>query len=67
MVENFSVIQLVFAEKFVSQNFPMRGAPWLSKPLNTCCIYIMCAWKKIMNSNEKLTNTVIVLFSLMTL
>ena len=43
MVENFILIQLLFAEKFVSQDFPMRAAPWLSGPARLCDIYIyMC-------------------------
>ena len=36
MVENFIVIQLIFAEKFVSQDFTVRDAPGLSGPANIC-------------------------------
>ena len=36
MVENLIVIQLIFADKFVSQNFTIRAAPGLSGPVNTC-------------------------------
>ena len=40
IVENFIVIQLIFAEKFESQDFTIRAAPGLSVPLNTCVMYI---------------------------
>ena len=36
MVENLTVLQLIFAEKFVSQDFTIRAAPVLSGPANTC-------------------------------
>ena len=36
MVDNFIVIQLIFADKFVSQDFIKREAPGLSGPANTC-------------------------------
>ena len=38
MVKNFIVIQIIFAEKFVSQAFTVRAAPGLSGPTNTCII-----------------------------
>ena len=38
MVENFIVIQLIFAEKFVSQDFTIMAVPGLSGPDNTCAI-----------------------------
>ena len=46
MVENFIVIQLIFAEKFVSQDFTVRSAPGLIGPANTCvrafCMISVC-------------------------
>ena len=36
MVENFIVIQLIFSEKFVKQDFTIRAAPGLSGLNNTC-------------------------------
>ena len=36
MVENFIVIQIIFAEKFVSQDFNMKAASVLSGPTKTC-------------------------------
>ena len=38
MVDNFIVIQLLFAEKFESQDFTIRAAPGLSGPANTCAM-----------------------------
>ena len=42
MVENFIVIQLIFAEIFVPQDFTIsiRAAPGLSGPANTCACNI---------------------------
>ena len=40
MVKFFTVIQIIFAEKFVSQDFTIRTAPGLSGPKNTCAIGI---------------------------
>ena len=34
------MIQLKFAEKFVSQGFTIRAAPGLSGPANTCGVVI---------------------------
>ena len=36
MVKISTVIQIIFAEKFVSQDFTIRAAPGLSGPTNTC-------------------------------
>ena len=36
MVNIFTVIQIIFVEKFVSQDFTIRAAPGLSGPTNTC-------------------------------
>ena len=36
MVNISTVIQIIFAEKFVSQDFTIRAAPGLSGPTNTC-------------------------------
>ena len=36
MVTFFTVIQIIFAEKVVSQDFTIRAAPGLSGPTNTC-------------------------------
>ena len=36
IVENFIVIQLIFAEIFVPQYFTIRTIPGLSGPTNTC-------------------------------
>ena len=40
MVENVIVIQLIFADKFVSQDFAYRAAPGLSGPANTCALLL---------------------------
>ena len=55
MVENFIVIQLIFAEKFVSQDFTIRAAPGLSGPANTCAgllIFIQCITTNRMHVTE---------------
>ena len=36
MVKISTVIQIIFAEKFISQDFSIRAAPGLSGPTNTC-------------------------------
>ena len=37
----FTVIQIIFAEQFVTQDFTIRAAPGLSGPTNTCAtIYV---------------------------
>ena len=36
MVKISTVIQIIFAEKFVSQEFTIRAVPGLSGPTNTC-------------------------------
>ena len=36
MLKNFFGLKLIFAEKFVSQDFTISAAPWLSGPTNTC-------------------------------
>ena len=38
MVENFIVIQLTFAEKFVPQDFTIMTNSGLSGPANTCAM-----------------------------
>ena len=38
MVKISTVIQIIFAEKFVSQDFTIRAAPGLSGPTNTCAV-----------------------------
>ena len=44
MVKISTVIQIIFAEKFVSQDFTIRAAPGLNGPTNTC------AYDEIMGS-----------------
>ena len=38
MVTFFTVIQIIFSEKFVSQDFTIRADPGLSGPTNTCAV-----------------------------
>ena len=40
MVKISTVIKIIFAEKFVSQDFTIRAAPGLSGPTNTCGVDI---------------------------
>ena len=41
MVENFTVMQLTFAEIFASQDFTIGTTPGLSGPANTCGTFIV--------------------------
>ena len=41
MVKFFTVIQIIFAEKFVSQDFTIMAAPGLSGPTNTCAVLLL--------------------------
>ena len=41
MVNIFTVIETIFAEKFVSQDFTIRAAPGLSGPTNTCVALVL--------------------------
>ena len=41
MVKFFTVIRIIFAEKFVSQDFTIRAAPGLSGPTNRCATIVV--------------------------
>ena len=41
MVKISTVIQIIFAEKFVSQDYAIRAAPGLTGPTNTVVVYII--------------------------
>ena len=53
MGENFIVIQLIFADKFVSQDFTIKAAPGLSGPVNT--------WDKQIQGRTNFRTTLIML------
>ena len=56
MVKKIIVIQLIFADKFVSQGFTIRAAPGLSGPANTCELHLTVhytAIKKTVNVCEE--------------
>ena len=51
MVKISTVIQIIFAEKFVSQDFTIMATPGLSGPTNTCALpskYLNHRWAVLM-------------------